>query len=76
MGVLSDTAAELKRTVAKGARTVSFPSLPTQTGLPNIHNAHWKPLWDAIADEGIPISIHIGTGGGSDHFRRSDDYAY
>jgi predicted TIM-barrel fold metal-dependent hydrolase len=64
---MKEAVAELKRTVAKGARTVSFPSLPTQIGYPNIHNAHWKPLWDAIADAGIPISIHIGTGGGSEH---------
>lgn len=58
---------ELKRTVAKGVKTVSFPSLPTQLGLPSIHDAYWKPLWDAIADEGLPLSVHIGGGGGSEH---------
>jgi predicted TIM-barrel fold metal-dependent hydrolase len=64
---MKEAVAELKRTVAKGARSISFPSLPTQAGFPNIHNEHWKPLWKAIADEGLPISIHIGTGGGSEH---------
>jgi predicted TIM-barrel fold metal-dependent hydrolase len=58
---------ELKRTVAKGARTITFPALTADCGLPSIHHPSWKPLWDALADEGIPISIHITGGAGSEN---------
>jgi predicted TIM-barrel fold metal-dependent hydrolase len=64
---IQEAAAELKRTVKKGARSLSFPPAPTALGLPSIHNEYWKPLWNAVADTGVPISIHIGTGGGSEH---------
>src|SRR4029450_13784241 len=60
---------ELKRCVAKGAKTVSLPSLPTHHGLPSIQNTYWKPLLDALVDEGIPLSLHIAAGArpGSEH---------
>ncbi|MFA7602942.1 MAG: amidohydrolase family protein [Novosphingobium sp.] len=60
--------AELKRCIKKGARTISLPPfVHTMGGLPSIHDDYWKPLWTALVDEGIPISIHLGAGGGSDH---------
>ncbi|MGE0387547.1 MAG: amidohydrolase family protein [Gammaproteobacteria bacterium] len=61
--------AELRRTAAKGVRTISFPSLPQLMGLPSIHDAYWKPLWGALCDLGLPISIHITAAArtGSEH---------
>ncbi|MFZ4603937.1 MAG: amidohydrolase family protein [Caulobacterales bacterium] len=53
--------AELKRCVAKGARTISMPSLPHQLGLPTIHDDYWRPLWKALSDEQIPVSLHISA---------------
>ncbi|MET0987916.1 MAG: amidohydrolase family protein, partial [Steroidobacteraceae bacterium] len=66
---MKEAVAEIKRTVAKGAKTVSIPSIPLQFGLPSVQDPYWKPLLDAIADEGIPLSIHV-TGGartGTEH---------
>lgn len=64
---MQEAVAELKRTVAKGARTITFPALTQTCNAPDIHDPSWKPLWDALVDEGIPISIHITAGAGSDH---------
>lgn len=58
---------EVKRTLAKGMKTVTFPSFPKQLNFPSIHDPYWKPLWDVLNDEGVPLSIHLGVGGGTDH---------
>ncbi len=61
--------AEMKRAIAKGARTVSLPSLPHQLGLPNIHDDYWRPLWKLLDEEQVPVSIHISAldSTGSEH---------
>jgi predicted TIM-barrel fold metal-dependent hydrolase len=59
---INESVAELKRTVAKGVRTISFPPMVHNLGLPDIHGAHWEPLWKACAEMSIPISIHVGAG--------------
>jgi predicted TIM-barrel fold metal-dependent hydrolase len=54
-------AAEFRRAVGKGARTVGFPENPSPLGLPSFHTDHWDPVL-AVADEtGVPLSMHFGT---------------
>lgn len=56
-------AAEVRRTAAKGARTVSFPENPAPLGLPSIHTDHWDPFWAATGECEMPVSMHFGTSG-------------
>jgi predicted TIM-barrel fold metal-dependent hydrolase len=54
-------AAELERTVAKGAKCVAFPENPTPLGLPSIHTDHWDPLFAAAQAHDVPLCMHFGT---------------
>jgi predicted TIM-barrel fold metal-dependent hydrolase len=66
---MNETVNELKRAVDKGARTITMPSIPQLLGLPTIHDEYWKPLWQALNDMEIPLSLHISAldGTGSQH---------
>lgn len=56
-------AREARRAAAKGAKSISFTENPTSLGLPSIHNRdrYWDPLFQACAETGLPISIHLGS---------------
>jgi predicted TIM-barrel fold metal-dependent hydrolase len=56
-------AAEVQRTAAKGARTISFPENPVPLGLPSFHTDHWDPFWRATEECEMPVSMHFGTSG-------------
>ena len=58
---------EANRVAAKGCVALSLPGLPTQVGLPSIHDDFWCPLWSAINDNRQLICNHIQAGGGADH---------
>jgi len=60
-------AQEVRRVARLGVRNITFPGIPTSKGLPNIHDKGWKPLWDAINDEGMMLNMHCGGGGGSEY---------
>jgi len=47
--------AELRRTVAKGARAVSFSENPAGLGLPSFHTAHWDPFLSACEEADVPL---------------------
>jgi predicted TIM-barrel fold metal-dependent hydrolase len=53
---------EVRRTAARGARSVSFSELPANLGLPSIHTDHWDPLFTACCETDLVLSIHIGSG--------------
>lgn len=55
---------ELKRVVAKGCRSVSFPSNPSTRlkGIKPIHDAVWEPFWALCDAEHVILNCHIGTG--------------
>ena len=55
--------AELQRTVAKGAKGVSFIESPTPLELPSFHTNYWDPLFDAAEEADIPLMMHFGTSG-------------
>jgi hypothetical protein len=55
---------EVRRVAKMGCHTVSFTEDPGQLGLPGLHNEHWDPVWEACADEGTTVAIHIGSSKG------------
>ncbi len=51
--------AEVKRIKALGMASAMLPA----HGVPYEYNhKYWEPLWDAIEESGLPISMHQGTG--------------
>ncbi len=56
-------AAEIARTAAKGAKSVSFTEAPQNLGLPSFHTDHWDPFLAACQDADMPLCLHFGTGG-------------
>ena len=55
--------AEIERTAAKGARTVTFPENPVPLGLPSFHTDHWDRVFAAATAARMPLSMHFGTSG-------------
>lgn len=56
-------ARELERCIAKGARALSFVDRPVSEGLPSFHTEAWDPIWSVLQDAGVPMCLHIGSGG-------------
>lgn len=56
-------AEEIKRVSKLGVHAVTFPDNPSLIGLPSLHAAGWDPVWKACADNGVVLSVHIGSGG-------------
>ncbi len=57
---------EVRRVARKGCHAVSFTENPEKVlpGLPSLHNEQWDPFWEACADEGTVVAIHIGSASG------------
>ena len=55
-------AAEIYRNAERGVRAVAFSELPTWLGLPSIHSGYWDPFFDACAETGAVVCMHIGSG--------------
>jgi len=60
---VEETAKEIHRVAAMGARSFTFPELPDRIGLPSWHTDHWDPMLAAAQETGLPLSLHFGTGG-------------
>jgi predicted TIM-barrel fold metal-dependent hydrolase len=56
-------AEEVRRLAKKGVHSVTFTENPTTLGYPSFHSDHWDPLWKALTDEGVVLSIHLGSSG-------------
>jgi predicted TIM-barrel fold metal-dependent hydrolase len=54
---------EVRRLAAKGVHSVTFTENPATLGYPSFHAEHWDPLWRACVDEGVVVSIHLGSSG-------------
>jgi predicted TIM-barrel fold metal-dependent hydrolase len=52
---------EIERCAAKGSRAVLFVENPHPLGLPSFPTGHWRPVFEASAATGLPLSMHIGT---------------
>jgi predicted TIM-barrel fold metal-dependent hydrolase len=56
-------AAEVRRVAAKGCHSVTFTENPASLGYPSFHDPYWDPLWAALCDEGVVLSVHLGSSG-------------
>ncbi|MGD0702622.1 MAG: amidohydrolase family protein [Trebonia sp.] len=54
---------EIERTVAKGAKSISFIEAPHKLGLPSYHTDHWDPILRTCEELRLPLSMHFGSGG-------------
>ncbi len=55
--------AEIRRVAAKGARGIAMPEMPHIDDLPSYHDEdHWGPIWAAMSDTGLAMTLHIGMG--------------
>ena len=56
-------AAEVRRNAARGVKAVAFSELPSQLGLPSIHDrdGYWLPFFAACDETETVICIHIGS---------------
>ncbi|SEF58821.1 Predicted metal-dependent hydrolase, TIM-barrel fold [Thermomonospora echinospora] len=56
-------AEEVRRVAAKGCHSITFTENPATLGYPSFHNEYWDPLWRAVCDEDVVVSIHLGSSG-------------
>jgi predicted TIM-barrel fold metal-dependent hydrolase len=56
-------AAEVRRLAKKGVHSVTFTENPSTLGYPSFHDPCWNPFWTALCDEGVVLSIHLGSSG-------------
>ena len=56
-------AAEIRRVAGRGAKGITFPEATVPLGLPGFHGNHWEPVWDALEETGLPVSLHFGSSG-------------
>ncbi|MCU1375196.1 MAG: amidohydrolase [Actinomycetia bacterium] len=60
---VEESAKEVRRTAAKGARAISFVETPHTLGLPSWHSDHWDPLLAEAEAAEMPLCLHFGSGG-------------
>jgi uncharacterized protein len=53
--------AEVSRIKALGLRGFNTNADPQNQGFPDLGERHWDPLWEAVADSGLPLNFHIGA---------------
>ncbi len=57
------TAAEIRRTAAKGAKAITFPENPLPHGLPSFQGDFFNPVFEAAQETDMPLCMHFGSGG-------------
>lgn len=65
---VNDAAAEVYRAKERGFYAVYMPTVPPQ-GRPPYNDPSWEPIWAALAETGLVLTIHIGTDGSTVVFR-------
>jgi predicted TIM-barrel fold metal-dependent hydrolase len=55
-------AEEAHRIGQKGCRSVSMLETPHANGYPSYLSGHWDPVLQAVCDENMVLSLHIGAG--------------
>jgi predicted TIM-barrel fold metal-dependent hydrolase len=53
---------EVHRLGAKGCCSISFLETPHVQGFPSFLSGHWDPMIQAIVEENMVLSLHIGAG--------------
>jgi predicted TIM-barrel fold metal-dependent hydrolase len=65
---VEDAVAEVHRLADAGFYAVFIPTVPPQ-GRPTWNSDEWEPLWQAVEETGLVLSVHIGTDGETVMFR-------
>jgi predicted TIM-barrel fold metal-dependent hydrolase len=52
---------EIRRTVQKGSRAITFSENPAALGLPSFWSTAWDPMLDALEETDTPMCLHIGS---------------
>ena len=55
------SAQEIRRVAKKGCFAITFPENPHPVGFPSLYDAQWDPLFQAAADAGVVVCLHIGS---------------
>jgi uncharacterized protein len=67
---VGEAISELERIATDGARALQLPLYPGDAGLPLYWDPVYEPLWAAIAEAAMPVSLHVcppaGRGLGKD----------
>jgi predicted TIM-barrel fold metal-dependent hydrolase len=58
-----ECAREIRRVARKGCHSLTFTENPATLGYPSFHSDHWDPLWRAVSEENVVVSIHLGSSG-------------
>jgi predicted TIM-barrel fold metal-dependent hydrolase len=53
---------EIHRIGKKGCRSISFLEAPHAWNYPSFLSGHWDPMLQALCDENMVLSLHIGAG--------------
>jgi predicted TIM-barrel fold metal-dependent hydrolase len=64
--------AEVNRVLDFGAKSLQLPVFPNELGLPDYWHERYRPLFDVIAESGLPICCHIGLNTNLDDLARRD----
>ena len=56
-------AAEVRRVAAKGCHSITFTENPSALGFPSYHDAYWDPVWEAVCENDVVVSVHLGSSG-------------
>lgn len=54
-------AEEVRRTAARGSRSVCFTEIPARLNLPSMYSGYWEPFFAACAETNTVINLHIGS---------------
>lgn len=53
---------EVHRIGRMGCRSISIPETPHVQGFPSFLSGHWDPMFEALCEENMVLSLHIGAG--------------
>jgi len=56
-------AKEIERMAAKGVHSMTFTENPAMLDCPSFHDPYWDPMWKALVDNDVVLSIHLGSSG-------------
>jgi predicted TIM-barrel fold metal-dependent hydrolase len=59
---IDETVKEIHRIAKKGCRSISFLEAPHGSGFPSFLSGHWDPMFKALVEENMVLSLHIGAG--------------
>ncbi len=55
----------IRQNAERGFKAVTFSEEPSKLGFPSIHSGYWEPFFQACAETGTVINLHIGSSGSS-----------